>query len=119
MTELKTNYEYAALVTEVIDGDTIGCRVDLGFGVHYDDRFRLFGIDAPELRGDDRLDGLRSKQWLIERILARHVKVKTHKDKKDRDKKGKYGRYLAEVVHAGQNIGDAMVADGLAVYKDY
>jgi micrococcal nuclease len=45
-------YTYKVLdVLRVIDGDTVHLRVDLGFGVFIDERFRLEGIDTPELVG--------------------------------------------------------------------
>ena len=35
------------------------------------------------------------------------------------DKKGKYGRYLAEIWLDGENINDLLVMNGLAEFKDY
>ncbi len=51
------------------------------------------------------MDFLRSK------IDGKELIIKTVKDKK-----GKYGRYLADIWI---NINDLMVAEGFAVYKDY
>ena len=36
-----------------------------------------------------------------------------------KDKKGKYGRYIAEVIYEGDNINDWLVTEGLAEYKNY
>jgi len=34
-------YEYRALVTNVVDGDTIDVTIDLGFGIQFKDRVAL------------------------------------------------------------------------------
>ncbi|HFD87662.1 MAG TPA: hypothetical protein ENJ35_08300, partial [Gammaproteobacteria bacterium] len=36
-----------------------------------------------------------------------------------KDKKGKYGRYIAEILLDGININDALVSNGYAQYRDY
>ena len=53
---------------------------------------RLYGIDTPEVRGKEREAGLRSRDALREKILGKEIKIKTQKDKK-----GKYGRWLATI----------------------
>jgi micrococcal nuclease len=41
-------YEYKALCTRVIDGDSIVCDIDLGFSmVMHGQQIRLAGIDTP------------------------------------------------------------------------
>ncbi|GAG20500.1 unnamed protein product, partial [marine sediment metagenome] len=44
-------YTYRAKLDRVVDGDTVDLFVDLGFNICIKDRFRLLGIDTPELRG--------------------------------------------------------------------
>lgn len=44
-----TCHIYSAKVLKVIDGDTIDADLDLGFRIHTNVRFRLNGIDTPEL----------------------------------------------------------------------
>lgn len=44
-------YEYKAKVTDVLDGDTFKCEVDLGFRTYTKIRVRLKDVDTPELRG--------------------------------------------------------------------
>jgi micrococcal nuclease len=41
-------YTYKAIVTNVVDGDTVDVTVDLGFKIHTVQRIRLAGIDTPE-----------------------------------------------------------------------
>lgn len=98
-------YEYFAAVTRVVDGDTLELMVDLGFGTHRKDRFRLLDVDTPEVYGvkKDSEEYAKGKQcsefvdnWLRE-LGNYKCRVVTHKDKK-----GKYGRYLAE-IYCGEN----------------
>jgi len=87
-------YEYRAIVTKVYDGDTITVDIDLGFDIWMKKRsIRLSGIDTPEIRGEERPEGLISKEALLEKMpVGSEVILKTEKDAT-----GKYGRYLAEV----------------------
>ncbi|MFD0863606.1 thermonuclease family protein [Sungkyunkwania multivorans] len=102
-------YHYKAKVIDVYDGDTITAVVDLGF-LHYQEmKLRLYGIDTPELRGEQREEGLKVRDILREMILDKEVELFTYKDKQ-----GKYGRYLATVVIEGLNINDWLVAQGHA-----
>ena len=42
-------YEYRAQIVKVVDGDTVDCDIELGFGVVLaDERVRIMGIDTPE-----------------------------------------------------------------------
>lgn len=82
-------FEYGATCINVVDGDTVDLRVDLGFGFQFTDRYRLAGINAPE-RGTP--GAKTATQWLIDQILNKPVDVRTYKDKKE-----KYGRYLADL----------------------
>ncbi|MTV50798.1 thermonuclease family protein [Heliobacillus mobilis] len=102
------NYTYNAKVTRVIDGDTFEAEVDLGFHVIIKERFRLYGLNAPEIHGEDKARGERSKQWLARRLEGQVVTVNSVR-------KEKYGRWLAVVNAAGKNVNDEMVAEGLAV----
>ena len=113
---METNlYHYRARVTEVYDGDTCTVNIDLGLHVwQMDEKIRLARIDAPELRGEERPQGLVSRDFLRDLILDKNIILETIKDKK-----GKYGRYLGEIWiedESGQfyNVNDRMVADGYA-----
>jgi len=111
----KSLYTYRAHVSKVYDGDTITVTIELGFNaVLKGEKLRLFGINAPEVRGDSKPEGIRSRDWLRNRILNKDIVIKTIKDKK-----GKYGRYLAVIYLGDININDELVSNGFAVYKDY
>lgn len=112
-------YYYKARVISVYDGDTVRVDVDLGFKswIH-NEKLRLARIDAPELRGDERPEGLLSRDFLRELILGKEVVLHTFKDRQ-----GKYGRYLADIWlnRDGKwvNINDLLVTEGHAVYYQY
>lgn len=103
-------YTYRAHITEAYDGDTVTALVDLGFHIQFAMKLRLHGINAPELRGDERLLGLVARDKLRELILHRDVTIQTFKDKQ-----GKYGRYLALIFCDGVNVNQAMIDAGCAV----
>ena len=103
-------YEYSAKVKKVYDGDTITVDFDLGFGIILrKQKIRLVGINAPEVRGEQREDGLKTRDELRKRILGKTVTIKTSKDKK-----GKYGRWLGEVFVKDENINQGLLNEGLA-----
>lgn len=108
-------YYYRARVTKVYDGDTITVDIDLGFHVGLtSETIRLYRINTPEVRGPEREQGLVSRDWLRERILDKEIILRTY-----RDKKGKYGRWLADVLIDEVCINDELVEKGLAIYHDY
>ncbi len=90
-------FVYRAIVTAVYDADTITVDIDLGFHIWArGEKIRLFGINAPEVRGPERPQGLKSRDWLRERILDKEIVLKTH-----RAAKGKYGRWLGDIFLPG------------------
>jgi len=107
---------YSAEVLRVIDGDTVDVMIDLGFGSYRKMRLRLYGIDAPERRGETREAGNAATDYLRGILsVGATIVVKTFKDKQ-----GKYGRYLALIytMHddtLSESINDRLVADGHAV----
>ena len=91
----QVKYHYNALVTKVVDGDTIHCDIDLGFGVILKNQtFRFFGLNTPEIKGETRTAGLASKKFVEDTLLNKEVCILTKKDSKE-----KYGRYLAWVYY--------------------
>ena len=108
-------YVYKANVTSVYDGDTITCNIDCGFGVVLmKQKIRLYGLNAPEVRGDSKELGIVTRDKLREKILNKEIRLKTIKDKK-----GKYGRYIATVYLDSENINDWLVENNLAVKAEY
>ncbi len=108
-------HTYRAHVISVYDGDTITCDIDLGLGVWCrGEKIRLFGINAPEVRGEERPEGLSARDYLRALIEGQDITVQTIKDRK-----GKYGRYLGIIFLGQDNINDRLVDDGYAVHAEY
>lgn len=102
----------------IYDADTIRFDIDLGFGINLVNQIvRLYGIDAWELRGEEREKGLVARDAVIDQFDKRgpDVILTTYKDKK-----GKYGRWLATVGwEDGLNLNDWLVAEGHAETASY
>lgn len=107
-------YEYRAFVRKVYDGDTITVDIDLGFDIVLKaQKIRLLRINTPEVRGAEREAGLKSRDALRVKIGNKWIKIKTEKDKK-----GKFGRWLGEIWLSDECINDWLLKEGLAeVYK--
>lgn len=89
-------YDYVE-VLRVIDGDTVELKIDMGNNTFWTDKFRLKGIDAPEMHGETAVAGIISKGYL-ERFLAEGIRyVKTHKE-------DKFGRCLVEIYDEGLGV---------------
>ncbi len=112
-------YHYKALVTDAYDGDTITVEIDLGLKTAIKgEKLRLHRINAPEMRGAEKVAGKASRDYLRGRLLGKEILLETIKDKR-----GKYGRYLAEIWlkedGAYINFNDELVREGHAEYKEY
>ena len=114
-------YKYKARVISVYDGDTFRCDIDLGFNSWlHNEQIRLLNLDTPEVRGDEKVAGLVARDFVNERILNKHIVLQTEKDKK-----GKYGRWLATVWYCDVKTGEwidlntELVMEKLAEYKVY
>ena len=104
-------YEYRAYVRKVYDADTVTVDIDLGFDVVLKgQKIRLTKINAPEVRGKERPEGLKSRDALRDKIGNKWVKIKTQQDKK-----GKYGRWLGEIWIEDLCINDWLLSEGYAV----
>ena len=105
------SYALNALVTRVIDGDTVEATVDCLFDVKIDLTLRLFGIDTPELTSkvpEERVTAKLAKLRLISLVEGKVIKIISYKEKE------KYGRYLAELIVDGVNVNELFVNEGLA-----
>lgn len=101
--ETEILYTYGAQIERVVDGDTVIAHVDLGFGLTVRERFRLRGINAPEL---NTADGQRAKAHLTQVLLPScdlqagkaPLVIKTYKT-------DKYGRYVADLFLLPDSVG--------------
>ena len=97
---VKVNYTYKATVVSVYDGDTMRVNIDMGFGILNKGEtgkgvsLRLFGINAPEVRGESKETGKFVRDFVRNKVLGKDIVIETI-----RDTKGKYGRYLAKIYY--------------------
>jgi len=97
-------YQYRGKVISLYDADTITVEFDLGFKVKFTEKCRLYGIDTPELKPRGVKDPIKkekekdlaqeAKQFVQAVILGKEFMFQTYRN----DKKGKFGRYLIEVL---------------------
>jgi len=126
-------YQYQAVIQKIIDGDTYEIDIDLGLSIWVrNERIRLLGVDTPEVYGVK----MGSPEWVTGNKASEFVKSVLHANDEIivetvKDKKEKYGRYLAVVyakvdqnILSGLNgirtigefscINDLLIAKGLA-----
>ena len=118
-------YNYNAVCTRVVDGDTIDAMIDLGFGVHVKKRIRLAGINAPESRTRDKQEkilGLAAKDRLIAMMEGADNKFEL-----ESQELGKYGRVLGKLhidkldgkdLITKTCVNDCLVKEGYATEYD-
>ena len=91
-------YEYRSTLLRIVDGDTVDCDIDLGFGIVLtNQRIRLYGIDTPESRTRDLEEKKCGK--LAAKYIEDHIEIASTFTLRSRlDSKGKYGRILGELI---------------------
>ena len=103
---IEDNYVRNVELVDVIDGDTLDLDIDLGWGIHLKQRVRLVGLDAPEVRGDERKAGLYVED-VVEKLVTRPgVRLTLKSDRYSRDM---YGRTLGVVYVDGISINKLLV----------
>ena len=108
-------FHYSAKVTKVYDGDTITCDIDLGFGIVLkNQKFRFYGINAPELYGNSEVSGKACQTYVSDKILDKEIIIETILDKKE-----KYGRWLGKISYLVDdewiNLNEELVENKLAI----
>lgn len=84
-------YIRRATVVNVVDGDTLDAVVDLGFDhITTRKRFRILDIDCPEVRGAEREEGLKVKQYVEELLKDKQVYIQSFR-------KDSFGRWLSDL----------------------
>lgn len=118
-------YYYKADIVSVYDGDTVRADIDLGLDTWIKNvPLRLYGINAPEITGKTRAAGVASRDYLMSILSEQEIVIKTFKDKK-----GKYGRILANILVLGKgdwcelnkwcDVNEQLVIAGYAEHAEY
>lgn len=110
---IQPHYTYNAIITKVVDGDTVDANIDLGFYVQAQVRLRLAGINAQETNDPDpvkRESGMKAKQYLSSLLTNKKVTLTTYKT-------DKYGRWLADIFLGVSNtsMSNVLINEGFAV----
>jgi len=108
------DFLYPAKIEQVIDGDTIVVDLSLGLGVVLDHQYiRLYGINAWEIKGEEREKGFLAKEYLEKILQEGKVEIEIRPEW-GRNGKGKYGRWLGRAYVDGKNINTELVEKGHA-----
>jgi len=111
-------YTYNCIIRRVVDGDTIDVDIDLGFDTWlHNQRVRLHGIDAPEIRTRD----LREKYYgeLATQFVEGHLTVgdRCVLVSREFNPTDAFGRVLGDfVVGEGRTITDLLLESHHAVH---
>ena len=107
---------YVSEVTSIYDGDTFRVNIAeypplLGYRMG----IRVNGIDTPEIRGkclQEKALAHKAKQFTVARLrAAKRIELKNMK-------RGKYFRIVADVYVDGDNLGEMLINENLAVAYD-
>lgn len=103
-------YEYNALITNIVDGDTVDARIELGFHMRADLRLRLARVNAPE-KGDEP-GYSNAKNFVKAAVESAPVVIRTSKS-------DNWDRWIAEIEYQEAdkktyNLSDQLLQQGLA-----
>ena len=98
-------YRYKAIITRVIDGDSVEAEVDLGLYVKTMIKIRLSGINCPERYTEA---GKRAKQYVKELLEGKEVEIQTFKQ-------GSFARWLATIYLGPLVVNPHLIEKGHAV----
>ena len=126
------NKKYNAKILDIYDADTITiCILLEGFG-YIKMSIRLMGIDTPELRGTQKILGLKARNYLIDKLTNIVIDTDDYtrymiRDMINKDTHmievlfgdfDKYGRPLATIYKDGININELLLKDDYAKRYD-
>ena len=98
-------YEYKAVITNVVDGDTFDMDIDLGFNIHIHERVRLLDIDTPEKFGEEKNLGIIMKEYATIMFANKDVVIQSEKIDAAASTDS-FGRWLVKVFVDGKSICD-------------
>ena len=117
----KSCYNFRVVsVDKVLDGDTIGVTIDLGFDLYKKERVRIAGVDTPEKRTRDleeKVLGIDATNWMKEHLEDTingddELIIRTEL----KGGVGKYGRLLGWLYVGDEEISlnEQMISEGYA-----
>lgn len=110
--KIEGSYKYKGRVLRVVDADTVDARLDLGFCLTVEQRFRIDGFDAPETwrpRNEaEAQHGERATKRAVALLMDKDLIFHTSKTA------GIYGRYGAQIT-----LPDGRDYANLMIYEDF
>lgn len=107
-------YQYKAVITNVVDGDTFDMDIDLGFHIHIHERVRLLDVDTPEKFGQEKEFGLLVAEYAGCHFTGMEVVIESEKADIAAETDS-FGRWLVRVNANGEDICD--IYNSLGVNK--
>lgn len=104
-------YTYNAVITRIIDGDSIEATLDLGLYTFKKVKIRLLGIDCPEM---NTVAGHAAKAWLIRYLAENAIKNDGYECQIETRKADSFGRWLGWIRVNGVLINDEIIQAGHA-----
>ena len=88
-------YLFRVAVNQIVDGDTLDLRIDVGFEMSRNSRFRLAAIDCPELPA---ADARRARDFVYQRLsIAKTIVVKS-------ERADLHGRYVTHLFYSAEAL---------------
>ena len=114
----KNIYIFKAIITNVVDGDTVDAKIDCGFDIVITKRLRILDLDTPETWRPscekEYNHGLKAKDKAIKLLEGKELYIQTGKDR------GVYGRYLANIqLEDGNDYAQYMKDNGFEKLEKY
>lgn len=104
-------YEHVEVI-RILDGDTVELRIDLGNRCWWQESFRIYGIDTPEIHGATKDAGLAAQARLGELLTNGVLVAETLRP-------DKYGRTLVmlTILYKGsqEDVATRLIDEGLGV----
>jgi micrococcal nuclease len=116
-------FTYRCEILQVIDGDTLDIKIDLGFDISIKERVRLHEVNTPEVYGKKSLTegeaGQQAsdftKQWVAESRGSKGYFIYTSRKYNARDKYGRSLGYISFVSGENTNcLNDQLIEKGWA-----
>lgn len=104
---------YRVTVARVVDGDTVQVFIDMDLDCRLE-TVRLADIDTPELRGRERRRALDAKMFLVNLIEGREVWLCVKLNRRGEIRRGRYRRIIGRILYQGRDVGQLLLAVGLA-----
>lgn len=113
--QVLTMYSYWGKVVKVVDGDTYDILIDAGFDIRFQGRFRLLGVDTPEVFGIKRNSEEYQRGLAASKFVRGVMPAGTWVEVRVYQSNDKYGRWLADIFIDGVSLADTILAAGHGV----